>query len=175
MASPLFLDPFRDTVTLHDALNQLFGQAVMRPGYGALSAGSGSALGQMNILEIEGRYYCSVLLPGANPDEIELTWRQNALTIKAKVPEPFPEGLRQKGTYLLHELGQGEFTRTVSFPKDLRGDAIEAQYEHGILTIEIPIAEHAQPKRVTIREGKGAQKRLVEAGADAGAGNAARN
>lgn len=175
MASPLFLDPFHDSVTLHDALNQLFGQAVMRPGYDARIAGSGGSLGQMNILETEGRYYCSVMLPGADPDEIELTWRQNALTIKAKVPEPFPEGLRQKGTYLLHELGQGEFTRTVTFPKDLRGDAIEAQYEHGILTIEIPIAEHAQPKRVTIREGKGTQKRLVEAGVEAGTSNASHN
>lgn len=143
-------DPIREATTLRDAMGQLFEQAVMAPGFVGLGAtGVG---GQMNILEADGRYHCQILLPGVSPDAIELTGRQNTLTVTAKVPETLPEDVRKNATYLLREFGAGEFSRSVTLPKDVDGNKIEAHYDRGILTIVVPLAQHAQPKRIAIRE-----------------------
>jgi HSP20 family protein len=155
MSSPTRWDRMREAMSLRDAMGQLLEQAVLRPGVGPLGTPVSSALGEMNILEAKGRYYCHVILPGINPEDVELTVRQNMLTLTAKLPELFPEQLRQQGAYLLQEFGSGEFSRSVIFPKDVQGDMIEAHYDRGILTIEIPVAVHAQPMRITIREAAG--------------------
>jgi HSP20 family protein len=146
-------DPVREALSLRDVMNQLVEQAFLRPGIGSLGAASGHAFGQMNVLEANGRYYCRVILPGVAPDDVELTMRQNTLTLTAKVPDLFPDEVRQQGTYLLQEVGSGEFSRSIAFPKDVQADAIAAHYDQGILTIEIPVAEHAQPKRIAIHAG----------------------
>ncbi|MGZ3600914.1 MAG: Hsp20/alpha crystallin family protein [Ktedonobacterales bacterium] len=151
-------DPIREATSLRDAMNQLFEQAVMRPGFGPFSAVNTGVFGQMNVLEAEGKYYCQVLLPGVDSDHIDLTVRQNTLTLKVTLPEPFSEELVKKSTYLLREFGAGEFSRSITFPKDVNGDTVEARYERGILTLEIPLAEHAQPKRISIRESEGASR-----------------
>lgn len=148
-------DPMREATSLRDAMNQLFEQAVMGPGFASL--GGTSVEGQMNIVEAEGQYHCQVLLPGISPDAIELTVRQNTLTVKARVPETLPESVRKNATYLLREFGAGEFSRSVAFPKDVDGNKVEAHYDRGILTIEVPLAQHAQPKRIAIREVSGTQ------------------
>lgn len=162
-------DPIREATSLRDAMNQLFEQAVMRPGFGPYSDINTGAIGQMNVLEAEGKYYCQILLPGVNPDSIDLTVRQNTLTIKVTLSEPFSEELLKKSTYLLREFGAGEFSRAITFPKDVNGDAVEARFDRGILTLEIPLAEHAQPKRISIRESEGTQRqpRFIEDKANA--------
>src|SRR5579859_7898829 len=65
-------DPIREATSLRDAMNQLFEQAVMRPGFGPFGSVNTGILGQMNVLEAEGKYYCQVLLPGVNADAIDL-------------------------------------------------------------------------------------------------------
>jgi HSP20 family protein len=153
MSSLMQWDPIRDAMSLRDAMSQLFEQAVMRPGIGPSSGLSvGGAVGHLNVLEVKGTYICQVLLPGVNPEDTELTVRQNMLTIKAKLPDLLPAEQQKEAVYLLREFGTGEFTRSVSFPKDVDGDAITAHYERGILWVEIPVAQHAQPKRISIQE-----------------------
>src|ERR1700694_3572189 len=68
--------PIREATSLRDAMNQLFEQAVMRPNFLATASGY-STFGQMNVLESDGQYLVQVLLPGINPDKVDLTVRQN--------------------------------------------------------------------------------------------------
>lgn len=144
-------DPLREMTTLHDAMNQLLDQAVLRPGSGYLGA-TGSGLGMMDVVELDGRYLCQIALPGVNPDTIDLTVRQNTLTVRATVQEPLPEDQRKNATYLLREFGSGEFTRSITLPKDVNSEAVEAHLDHGILSIAIPLAQHAKPRRITVRD-----------------------
>lgn len=159
MSSLMQWDPIRDATSLRDAMSQLFEQAVMRPGFGPSSGLSvGGAVGHLNVLEVKGMYLCQALLPGVRPEDTELTVRQNTLTIKAKLPNLLRAEQQKEAVYLLREFGTGEFTRSVSFPKDVDGDAVKAHYERGVLTVEIPVAQHAQPKRIAIHEtGTGSQ------------------
>lgn len=148
-------DPVRESTSLRDAMNQLFEQAVMRPSF--LSAISGySTVGQMNVLETEGQYLVQILLPGIRPESVDLTVRQNTLSLKASLAEPFTKEQLAKSTYLVREFGAGDFNRQVTFPKDVDGDNVQAHFERGVLTLAIPFAQHAQPKRITINEVNGA-------------------
>ena len=150
-------DPLREMTTLHDAMSHLLEQAVLRPGYGPLGTG-GSMLGMMDVVELDGRYLCHVALPGVAPDAIDLTVRQNTLTVRATLQEPLPEEQRKNATYLLREFGAGEFSRSITFPKDVNSDAVDAHFDRGVLTIEIPVAQHAQPRRIAIREAESTEK-----------------
>lgn len=163
MSSLMQWDPIRDATSLRDAMSQLFEQAVMRPGFGPSTGLSvGGAVGHLNVLEIKGTYVCQVLLPGVSPEDTELTVRQNTLTIKAKLPSLLSAEQQKEAMYLVREFGTGEFSRSVSFPKDVDGDAVKARYERGILSIEIPVAQHAQPKRITIQETGSSPSKLTD-------------
>ncbi|GEM_PF-371331 len=153
MSSLTRWDPIREAITLRDAVNQLFEQAVMGPEF-MLTNRWGNAVGQMNVYEADGKYVCQVLLPGVNLNALDLTVRQNTLTIKGAVSEQYAGPQDQKTNVLLREFGVGEFTRSITFPKDVNGDAVDANYDSGVLTITVPLAEHAQPKRITVRQGE---------------------
>jgi HSP20 family protein len=158
MSSPIRLDPFGGMTSLREAMDQLMGQAVMRPGFGSFAGG---VFGQMNVLEAGGKYLVQAALPGIDPQNAELTVRQNMLTLKVKVAEPLNQEQVKGATFLLHEFGAGEFSRTISFPKDVDAEAVQAHYDRGILTVEIPVAAHAQPKRIQIRTADGSQPEQV--------------
>ena len=147
--------PTPETTSLRDAVNQLMERAIMGPGFGWGALGNG--YGAMNVFEAGESYYCQVLLPGASLQDIDLTVRQNTLILKGKIAEPITEEQQKGVVYLLREFGAGDFSRSITFPKDVRGEGVQARFANGILTIEVPIAEHAQPRRITIQEGADAQ------------------
>lgn len=142
-------DPFRDTMSLSDAVNRLMQDAVMRPGFGF----AGSAVAPMNVVERNGQYIVQVALPGVKPENVDVTTHQATLTLKARREDLLPvvDDKEAQG-HLLVEFGAGEFERKVTLPKDIDADHIEASFERGILTIVIPIAQHAQPKRIAVKE-----------------------
>jgi HSP20 family protein len=151
MSSVARWDPVRDLTTLHDAMSTLMDQAVLRPGWLPFGREVGvGAVGQMNAIEADGSYYCQILLPGVTPDAVELTAQRNTLTVKATLPESFPEELRKNAVYLVHEIGVGEISRTIAFPKEIDSDKIEARFTNGVLTVVVPVAQHAQAKRIAV-------------------------
>ena len=162
MSSITRWDPFQSVTPLRDAMSQLFEQAVLRPGYG--SAG-GASVGQMNVLEADGHYLVEALLPGVKPADIDVTVRQNVLTIKGTMPQLLPEEQLKNATWLLREFGPGEFVRSITFAKDVAGEKVDARFDRGVLTLVIPFAEHAKPKRITIHadsEGQQPERLLVD-------------
>jgi HSP20 family protein len=98
-------------------------------------------------------------LPGVDPDAIELTVEQNALTIKAERRFEPEEG----DELLITERPQGTFTRQLLLGESLDTDRLEADYDHGVLTLRIPVAEAAKPRRVEITKSAGGQRAIVEA------------
>ena len=164
MSSLTRWDSMSEMTGLREAMDQLLERAVVRPGWNWGLAGNAlvASYGAMNVFETGGRYVCQALLPGALPDDIDLTVRQNTLTLKAKLPEPVTEQQQKGATYLLREFGGGEFTRSIAFPKDVQGDAVLARFANGILAVEVPIAQHAQPRRITIQSVQSASGQRAE-------------
>lgn len=153
-------DPFAEVTSLRDAMGQLFEQAFLRPGYTTGSAW----LGHMNVFEADGKYHCQVVVPGVQPDDLDLTVRQNTLTLKMTFKDVFSGETLKNATYLLQEFGPGEYSRSITFPKDVDGGKVEAHYDRGILNITVPLAQHAQPKRISITEARNGQAigKLIE-------------
>jgi HSP20 family protein len=140
-------DPFRHVVTLSDAVNRLMQDAVMRPGY-AISRGGEVP---MNVVERPDQYLIQVALPGVRVEDVSITSEQHTLTIQANRKNTLPtEAQSEQMGYLLAEFGPGEFTRSVTLPKEFDADGIQAEFLDGILTITIPVAQRAQPKRIPI-------------------------
>jgi HSP20 family protein len=152
-------DPFQEALTLHDAMNQLFAQSFVRPGWAATSSSALSV--PVDVFETEQGYQVRALLPGMQPQDIELTVQQNTLSIKGEYHPSVQEG--QQVTWLMQEIGSGTFERTLTFPKPIDAEKLETSYEHGVLSILVPLSESSRPKRISIT-GSQQQPRMVEAG-----------
>src|SRR3954447_25591823 len=85
-------------------------------------------------------------LPGVDVSSIDLTVDRNALTVSAERHWEPVEGDRVVAT----ERRQGTFTRQLFLGEGLDADGIHATYESGVLTVTIPVAPSAQPRKIQI-------------------------
>ena len=85
-------------------------------------------------------------LPGVQADSIDLTVEQNVLTVRAERARSTTEGAE----WLVGERPQGTFSRQLFLGEMLDTDNIEAGYVDGVLTLQIPVAESAKPRKVSI-------------------------
>jgi HSP20 family protein len=89
-------------------------------------------------------------LPGVDPGSIDLTVEKNVLTVHAERRRVEDEGLE----LLLGERPHGRFSRQLFLGDALDTDRIEASYTDGVLTLRVPVAEKAKPRRVPIAVGE---------------------
>jgi HSP20 family protein len=85
-------------------------------------------------------------LPGIEPASIDLTIDNNVMTVRAE--RSFEQ--RAGDEILVTERPQGGFTRQLMLGDQLDTDRIQADYDRGVLTLTIPVAERAKPRRVEI-------------------------
>jgi HSP20 family protein len=85
-------------------------------------------------------------LPGIDPDSIEVTVEKNVLAVRAERTSELAEG----DEVVVAERPQGIYSRQVFLGEGLDPEHIEARYDNGVLTLTIPVAEQAKPRRVEI-------------------------
>jgi HSP20 family protein len=91
-------------------------------------------------------------LPGVEPDSIDLTVEKNVLTVHAQRER----GVNSDVEMLIAERSFGVFSRQLFLGESLDADRMSANYANGVLTLRVPVAERAKPRRLTItREGEG--------------------
>jgi HSP20 family protein len=90
-------------------------------------------------------------LPGVDPDSIELTIERNALSVSAERSWYYTDST----DVLASERPQGKVSRQLFLGENLDLDHLEANYDRGVLTITIPVAEKAKPRKVQIGTGEG--------------------
>jgi HSP20 family protein len=90
-------------------------------------------------------------LPGVDVGSIDLTVEKNVLTVAAERSWARREG----DEWLVSERPQGHFSRQLFLGEGLGGDRVEAAYDNGVLTITVPVAEQAKPRRVEVSQGPG--------------------
>jgi HSP20 family protein len=94
----------------------------------------------------DDRFYLHVDLPGVDPDSIDVTVQKDSLTITAE--RRWERGEDEK--VLISERPTGTFSRQFFLGESLDTDAIEAGYDHGVLTLAIPVAETAKPRKIAV-------------------------
>jgi HSP20 family protein len=88
-------------------------------------------------------------LPGVAPDSIDVEVERNVLTVRAERSWAPAEGAE----VLVRERQQGAVTRRVTLGESLDAGRLEANYDAGVLTLTIPVAEQAKPRKVEIHVG----------------------
>ena len=85
-------------------------------------------------------------LPGVSRDKLNLQVEIGTLTIDAEIDLNLPEGLQSSHT----EVGLGRFHRTFTLSSELDTEKVTAELADGVLTLRIPKAEHAKPRRIEV-------------------------
>lgn len=94
-------------------------------------------------------------LPGIDPESIELDVERNVLNVRAERRSPAPDDAEM----IVAERPTGTFTRQLFLGDTLDTERIDASYDAGVLTLRIPVAEKAKPRRIQI-SGGGKHKEL---------------
>ncbi|WP_457971729.1 Hsp20/alpha crystallin family protein [Arthrobacter sp. D1-17] len=134
-------DPFRQ----FDRLTQQVLGTAARPAVMALDAWR------------EGNdFVVAVDLPGVETESIDVDVEQNVLSIRAERKDTGGEGVE----YIAAERPRGVFSRQLVLGETLDTDNVKAAYDGGVLTLRIPVAEKAQPRKIDITSGAGAQQQI---------------
>jgi HSP20 family protein len=100
----------------------------------------------MDAVRHGDRVFINLDLPGVDPDAIDLTVERNVLTVKAE-----RRWERQEGDQVLaDERPKGSFVRSILLSDTLDTQELEAAYDHGVLTVSIPVAAQAQPRKISV-------------------------
>ena len=111
----------------------------------------GSAAGRsalpMDVVRRDGEVVLKFDLPGADPDSIEVTTDRRILTVAAKRTQEYAEQERP----VVRERITGSFSRKVRLAEPIDAEKVNAQYENGVLTVVLPVAEEAKARKIEIK------------------------
>jgi HSP20 family protein len=93
-------------------------------------------------------------LPGINADSLDIDIERNVVTVRAERPSVDPNR-----EMLATERPRGVFSRQLVLGENLDTDRIEATYAEGVLTLRIPVAEKAKPRKISV--GRGASQQSI--------------
>lgn len=96
-------------------------------------------------------------LPGVKPDSIDLDVERNVVTVKAERPARAIDA-----ELIAAERPRGVFSRQLILGDNLDTEHIEASYDTGVLTLKIPVAERAKPRKISVAS-KGADRQAINA------------
>jgi HSP20 family protein len=155
MANLVRWDPFSEFTPLRHMMNQLLEDAWVRPPsfWSEGSQGGFGHVGQFafDLYETENAFVITAALPGLKPEDVDLSVQGNVLTISGELKPDEREG--EGRSYHTRERRYGKFTRQVALPTGIKGEAIQATLEHGVLTLHVPKAEEMKPRRIQVTAG----------------------
>jgi HSP20 family protein len=108
----------------------------------------------IDLYDADDQLVVKVLIPGAKPEDLQLSLEQNVLTIQGSYGYRLPEEEGRQIIWYRQEIGQGQFVESISLPVPVNAEQIQATFEDGILTVRLPKAEQARTKSIPIQRGK---------------------
>jgi len=130
----------------HDAFDELFNRFFEGSDWLLSGATSWPAI---DLAEREDSVVVRAELPGMKAEDIDLQVRNNVLNISGEKADKTEE----KGENFYHvESRRGGFRRSIMLPSEVDAEKINAAYKDGILTVTLPKAEKAKPRRIAISE-----------------------
>ena len=139
--------PFRGATNLQEQINRVFGDLVGRNGEESNLTPWAPAV---DIFETENELVVKADLPDVNPQDLDIRVENNVLTIRG---ERKFENEVNEDNYLRIERSYGSFSRSFSLASSVNADAINADYQNGVLTLSIPKREEAKPKQIKVNVG----------------------
>ena len=98
----------------------------------------------VNIHEEDEAYILSALVPGLNADDLNIQVLDDVVRIEGEYQQ-------DENRYLMQELPHGSFSRTLRLPAPIDANHVDAKIADGILTLTLPKAESAKPKKIQVK------------------------
>ena len=136
-------DPFRDL----DRFTQQMLGTVARP-----------SMMPMDAWKDDGNFVMEFDLPGVEPGSIDLDVERNVLTVSA---ERAARGDRRE--FIAEERPRGVFSRQLILSDNLDTELIEASYDAGVLTVRVPVAEKAKPRKIPVHDTSSREPEAINA------------
>jgi len=103
----------------------------------------------IDVTETEAGYRVVADLPGLSVDDINVNFHDGTLTISGEVQDTKNE---EGNNILVRERTFGKFSRSINLPMPVDVDHVDASYDNGILTLELPKAESAKPRQIQVKK-----------------------
>ena len=137
-------DPFREAVSLREAMDRLFEDSFTP------SRRQNNGTERVYRLPLDAYVTADEIIvlanmPGIKPEEVEITIEGDTLTIRGERPRPL-----ENVDYVMQERQFGKFQRTLNINIPVDADKAEAKYEHGLLILTIPKAEAVKPRTIAV-------------------------
>lgn len=140
-------DPWRDIVSLREAMNSLLEESFVRPRAGAAAVSSGMLV---DLYETDDSIVVETSLPGAKPEDVNISVLGDTLRIQAELKQ---EEERKDVNWHIHERRFGAFERTLNLPTQVKADEADAQFRDGVLQVTLPKATEARPRSIQVKPG----------------------
>ena len=148
MANIIRRDPIGEMLSWNRAMDRMF-----RNFYDDGELGFSEPLNlriPLDVIENDQEFIVKADIAGINPDNIEISYTDNNLSIKGEMKQEHEEE-GEEGRYHLRERRYGSFSRTISMPGTVDVNSIEAETENGVLMIHLPKKEEVKPRRIEIK------------------------
>jgi len=142
-------DPFREFTTLQDRLNRLFRQSYGPEGREE-SLTTSTFAPPVDVYEDEHNVSLKIEVPGIDEKDIDVRIDNNVLTVHG---ERKFEKEEKEENFRRVERQYGSFTRTFTLPSTVDAEKVSANYDKGILKIELPKKAEAKPKQIKVNVG----------------------
>jgi len=136
--------PLTDLITMQQAMDRLFEEATGDRGYDWRREQRVEPLA-IDAYSTSDELVIVASVPGANPEEVEITIEGETLTIRGETKPPL-----ENVEYVIQERRYGPFARTLTLNVPVRAEQAEAFFQNGVLTLAIPKAEEVKPKVIKV-------------------------
>jgi HSP20 family protein len=147
-------EPLRELSSLQGEMNRLFNTVFDQPAGGSNGATLRRWMPAMDLVETDEHFVLRADLPGLTEDDIKIELEDGTLTVSGERKAEHES--RNEGFYRV-ERAFGTFSRSLTLPKGVDGEAVTASFDRGVLEVRIPKPEERKPRRIEIA---GAQKTL---------------
>ncbi len=133
-------NPWNEVVSLREAMNRLFEDSFISRNW-PVTRGVAA-----NLYETPEGFILQIPMPGVNPDDVEITTQQDTIILKWETKISVP----QNATVHWSGFQSGQFQQTFTLPAPINSERAEASYADGVLTLNLPKAEHVKARTVKV-------------------------
>lgn len=114
----------------------------------------------LDVWEKDGHIFVRAAIPGIKPDEVDVSINENVLTISGETRAEFESN--EDAKVYRREFRYGKFARSLRLPEEIDVDGVQAEFENGFVTVDIPRKEmpRPEPKRISVRAKNSDQKAI---------------
>jgi HSP20 family protein len=141
-------EPFRDLISLREAMDRLFEESFVQPRHVGWPAPVGVGTLAVDMYETDDAIVVEAAIPGIKPEDLDINVTGDILTIKG---ETKAEEEVKEESYIRRERRYGSFCRSLTIPVLVVADKAKSEFENSVLTLTLPKAEEVRPKAIKVK------------------------